>query len=91
MNFHAPNIDREPTAMEAADALATLRAWAKTAEPADVAALEPALGHLMPGSVPDYPALARAYPDEFVVDAASMSVFQTFACRCASRPGAAPR
>ena len=29
MNFHAPNIDREPTAMEAADALATLRAWAR--------------------------------------------------------------
>ena len=70
MNFHAPNIDREPTAMEAADALATLRAWAKTAEPADVAALEPALGHLMPGTVPDYPAMARAYPEEFVVDAA---------------------
>jgi GTP cyclohydrolase IB len=70
MNFHAPNIDREPTTTEAADALATLRAWAKTAEPADVAALEPALGHLMPGTVPDYPSMARAYPESFLVDAA---------------------
>jgi GTP cyclohydrolase I len=67
MNFHSPQMDRDPSATEAADALATLRAWAASAEPADVAALEPALSHLLPGVVPDYPALARAYPQDFAV------------------------
>jgi GTP cyclohydrolase I len=68
MNIYAPNIDLSPDFAEAADALAVLKAWAKAADPADVAALEPALGHLLPGVVPDYPALARAYPEEFTIE-----------------------
>ena len=67
MNFHSPTLGRTPTATEAADALATLRVWAAAARPADVAALEPALGYIVPGAVPAYPALARAYPEDFPV------------------------
>ena len=68
VNIHTPELNAVPDTDQAADALRTLRAWARTAAPADIAALEPALGHLLPGRVPDYPALARAYPDDFAVD-----------------------
>ncbi len=69
MNIHTPKLTVTPDDADAAKALATLRAWAKKAAPADIAALEPALGHLLPGQIPNYPALARAYPDDFSVDA----------------------
>ena len=49
---------------EAAEAaLATLRAWADTATPAEIAALDPAMSQML--SSAEYPALSRAYPEDF--------------------------
>lgn len=44
-------------------ALATLRAWADTATPAEIAALDPAMSQML--SSAEYPALSRAYPEDF--------------------------
>ncbi len=69
MNIHAPDLNRMPETREAEDALRLLRRWAASASPSEIAALEPGLARLLPGRpVPDYPALARAYPEDFVVD-----------------------
>jgi GTP cyclohydrolase I len=71
MNIHAPDLNRMPETREAEDALRLLRRWAASASPSEIAALEPGLARLLPGRpVPDYPALARAYPEDFVVDSA---------------------
>jgi GTP cyclohydrolase I len=60
-----------PETREAEDALRLLRRWAASASPSEIAALEPGLARLLPGRpVPDYPALARADPEDFVVDSA---------------------
>ncbi|PHQ68139.1 MAG: GTP cyclohydrolase I FolE2 [Sneathiella sp.] len=46
--------------------MALLRRWAKAATPLEVASLDPAIARLVPGQeVSNYPALARAYPEEF--------------------------
>ncbi|NKB29543.1 MAG: GTP cyclohydrolase I FolE2 [Rhodobacteraceae bacterium] len=51
-------------------ALSTLRDWASTATPEEVAALDPAIARLLPDSaVTNYPDLARDYPAEFTPDA----------------------
>lgn len=69
MNIHAPDLNRMPETREAEDALRLLRRWAASASPSEIAALELGLARLLPGRpVPDYPALARAYPEDFVVD-----------------------
>jgi GTP cyclohydrolase I len=71
MNLHAPDLNREPTRPEAEAALALLRRWAVDVTPEEVAALDPLVARLIPGQeVSNYPALARAYPDDFVADAA---------------------
>jgi GTP cyclohydrolase I len=71
MNIHSPDIDRDPSRDEAEAALATLRKWAGTVTDVEVADLDPTISRLLPGQeVSNYPALARAYPEEFEVDAA---------------------
>ncbi len=68
MNIHS-KFDRELTAEEAAEALALLRHWAGHATDEEVAALDPLVSRLVPGKeVSNYPALARAYPEDFEVD-----------------------
>lgn len=70
MNVYTPDIDKLPNRDEAATALATLRAWAQTASAAEIETLDPSVARLLPGDPSDYPSLARAYPEEFSVDAA---------------------
>lgn len=69
MNYHASDLDREPTRAEAEAALALLRRWTGAVTPEEVANLDPLVSRLIPGQeVSNYPALARAYPEDFVVD-----------------------
>ena len=64
-------IDRDPNRDEAAEALATLRAWAARADPTEIAQLDPAIARLLPGrEVGNYPDLSRIYPEDFRPDAA---------------------
>jgi GTP cyclohydrolase I len=71
MNIPMKDFDREPTRDEAEEALAVLRRWAGVASPEEVATLDPLVSRLIPGQeVSNYPALARAYPEDFVVDEA---------------------
>ena len=69
MNIHSQDMDREPTREEAEAALALLRRWAKDVTAEEVATLDPLVSRLIPGQeVSNYPALARAYPEDFEVD-----------------------
>ena len=69
MNIHTNDMDRDPSREEAEHALALLRRWAGQATPEEVATLDPLVSRLIPGrEVSNYPALARAYPEDFVVD-----------------------
>lgn len=70
MNIFTPDIDKLPNRNDAEGALAMLRAWAANASPAEIETLDPAVARLLPGDPSDYPALARAYPEDFAVDAA---------------------
>ena len=74
MNIHFNDLDREPTRAEAEAALALLRRWAVDVTPEEVATLDPLVSRLIPGQeVSNYPALARAYPEDFAADAAYLS------------------
>jgi len=69
MNIHTSDIDREPTRAEAEAALALLRRWAEDVTPEEITTLDPLVARLIPGQeVSNYPALARAYPEDFAVD-----------------------
>ena len=69
MNMQTSDLGREPTRADAEAALAVLRRWATDVTPDEVAMLDPLVSRLIPGQeVSNYPALARAYPDEFAVD-----------------------
>ncbi|MFN2306874.1 MAG: GTP cyclohydrolase FolE2 [Paracoccaceae bacterium] len=69
MNLHAPDMNRQPSRTEAEAALATLRRWAQGVTPEEVTTLDPLVGSLIPGQeVSSYPALARAYPEDFAAD-----------------------
>ncbi|MFT7108044.1 MAG: GTP cyclohydrolase I [Yoonia sp.] len=69
MNIHSPDMSREPTRQEAEAALALLRRWALDVTAEEVATLDPLVSRLIPGQeVSNYPALARAYPEDFEVD-----------------------
>jgi GTP cyclohydrolase IB len=71
MNLHTPPINTDPDRDEAAQALALLRVWAKTASPTEVAELDPAIARLLPDApLSNYPDLSRSYPDGFTADAA---------------------
>ncbi|SEV99625.1 GTP cyclohydrolase I [Cognatiyoonia koreensis] len=69
MNIHSPDFDRDPSREEAEAALAMLRRWVGNVTPEEVATLDPLVARLIPGQeVSNYPALARAYPEDFAVD-----------------------
>jgi GTP cyclohydrolase IB len=69
MNIHSADMNREPSRAEAEAALALLRRWARDVTPEEVVTLDPLVARLIPGrDVSNYPALARAYPEDFVVD-----------------------
>ena len=69
MNIHSGEAERTLTHEEAAQALALLRHWAGQVSDEEVAALDPLVSRLVPGrELSNYPALARAYPEEFEVD-----------------------
>ena len=69
MNKISPGLDSRPSRSEAETALERLRHWAETATPEEVADLDPAIARLLPdAALSNYPALARAYPEEFTVD-----------------------
>ncbi|SHF32794.1 GTP cyclohydrolase I [Loktanella atrilutea] len=71
MNLQSRDLDRQPSRAEAEAALSLLRRWAGGATPEEIGALDPLVGRLLPGqAVSNYPALARAYPEDFEVDAA---------------------
>ncbi|WP_386680859.1 GTP cyclohydrolase FolE2 [Loktanella sp. R86503] len=71
MNIQSRDLDREPTRAEAEAALSLLRRWAGDASAEEIVTLDPQIGNLLPGQpATDYPAMARTYPDDFVVDAA---------------------
>jgi len=71
MTLHVPELNREPSLKEAESALALLRRWAADVTPEEVAMLDPLVARLIPGQeLSNYPALARAYPDEFEADEA---------------------
>jgi GTP cyclohydrolase I len=69
MNIRPKDLNRDLTHEDAAEALALLRNWAGQVTDEEVAALDPLVSLLVPGrEVSNYPALARAYPEEFEVD-----------------------
>ncbi|WP_375257168.1 GTP cyclohydrolase FolE2 [Citreimonas sp.] len=71
MNIHTPEIDRKPSREEAAEALALLRNWAGKAHDDEIADLDPALvGLASDAGLTPYPALRRAYPEDFDADTA---------------------
>ena len=70
MNFHTPDMDREPTREEAEAALAVLRRWAGGATDVERSDLDPAVARLTVDAPANYPDLSRQYPAEFEVDAA---------------------
>ena len=67
MNIHTPEIDRKPSREEAEVALAVLRQWAGKSSDDEIAGLDSSVGWLLPGQ--GYPALSRAYPEDFLADA----------------------
>jgi GTP cyclohydrolase IB len=71
MNHVTPTMTVAPDMDEAKRALDTLRDWARGADPAEVARLDPAISRLLPERpLGNYPDLKRDYPHDFVPDAA---------------------
>ncbi|MFW2542024.1 GTP cyclohydrolase FolE2 [Primorskyibacter sp. 2E107] len=70
MNMFTPEIDRKPSRDEAEAALALLRHWADGKPGTELRDLDPAVARLVDLAPEEYPALRRAYPDEFAVDPA---------------------
>jgi GTP cyclohydrolase I len=69
MNIQPTDLNYNFTNEDAAEALALLRNWASQVTDEEISALDPLLSRLMPGrEVSNYPALERAYPEEFKVD-----------------------
>jgi GTP cyclohydrolase I len=71
MNIHSPNLEPNPDAEDAAEALRVLRRWATKASAGEIAELDPSVANLIPGAEGvDYPALSRDYPEAFRADGA---------------------
>jgi GTP cyclohydrolase I len=71
MTVHARDLESDPTRAEAEAALALLRRWAGDVTAEEVATLDPLVSRLIPGQeLSNYPALARAYPEDFAVNEA---------------------
>ncbi|WP_420860778.1 GTP cyclohydrolase FolE2 [Algirhabdus cladophorae] len=69
MNIHSSELDQDPSREEAEAALATLRRWADVSSDSEIAELDPLVSKLIPREeLLNYPALARAYPEDFAVD-----------------------
>jgi GTP cyclohydrolase I len=72
MNIRENQMDKDVQRAAAEAALETLRVWARAATPTEVAELDPAIARLLPEAqdLANYPALRRAYPEDFAVDEA---------------------
>ncbi len=71
MTYHDQTPAGHPSRQEAEAALDLLRRWASASTAEEVAQLDPLVSRLIPGQeVANYPALARAYPEDFVGDEA---------------------
>lgn len=69
MNIHSADIERAPTRDDAERALRLLRTWASDASRDEIMTLDPLVNRLIPGrEASTYPALSRAYPEDFEVD-----------------------
>jgi len=74
MNAHPGDVDQDNEREMAKRALDMLQAWAVKATPTEIAELHPAISRLLPGhELANYPALVRAYPDEFQTDDAYLA------------------
>ncbi len=74
MNIQSGKTGPAPERAAAEAALETLKAWAANATPTEIADLHPSIARLLPGhELGNYPALMRAYPEEFQVDAAYLA------------------
>ncbi len=70
MNYQCPGPEEAPDREEAARALEILRAWAASANPVEVAGLDPTIARLLPGQeLGNYPPLSRTYDAGFKPDA----------------------
>ena len=71
MNYLTRGLDQTPDKDAAAAALDTLRVWAQSATPTEIAQLDPAIARLLPDRAPgNYPDLSRQYPEGFDADPA---------------------
>jgi len=68
MNLRIKDNGIAPDSEEAAQALKVLKAWARSASEAELAALDPEARRLL-RNTPDYPVFRRDYPHDFTVDA----------------------
>ncbi len=69
MNVHTPKPGSDPDKADAKAALELLRSWAASVSDVEIADLDPVVARLLPDqAVGNYPALARAYPEDFEVD-----------------------
>ncbi len=70
MNHMSSELTLAPDGEDAREALEVLRAWARSADPSEVARLDPAIARLLPErALSNYPDLSRVYPSDFVPDA----------------------
>ncbi len=71
MDMRTDKSEKHSDRTAAQNALATLQNWARTATPTEIAELHPLISRLLPDQdIGNYPALIRAYPEEFEVDEA---------------------
>ena len=72
MNLQNLEFGADMSRDEAEKALGLLRDWAANATPTEIAELDPAIAKLLPetGDFANYPALRRAYPEDFEADEA---------------------
>ncbi len=69
MNVQPADLEKSTEREAAKTALDSLRAWAVSVTPEEVVDLDPLIARLLPDiQVSNYPALARAYPEDFTVD-----------------------
>ena len=68
MNLRIKDKGLAPDSEDAAQALKVLKAWARAASEAELAALDPEARGLL-RNAPDYPVFRRDYPHDFTVDA----------------------
>ena len=71
MDMPTDKTSQLPDREAAEDALETIKSWANGATATEIAELHPLISRLLPGhELGNYPALIRAYPEEFRVDEA---------------------